>query len=362
MNEKSTHGREYTYIASSQSGFQPPKRKHDRQRKLQILQSPQSKDLSQRSLPALGNRPFDFSMLDMELFHHYMSSTAPSLGDDEKARQLLQIQLPRLGFSFHYVLHLLLALSGFHLARIPSGDLQQSHEHRQSYLERAQWHYTTALGQVVQSVTRLNSTTFSALYAASSFMCFCTLARAPQPGDYLLFSTRGQVELLTLLHGVRSILETRTQASTSKDTASDPTHDFKNRIPTTARFANPLDQIQHLIYNESEQSNIRSATYWKVYDDLVSTFQSVRSESRPKGEQFASIFGWLYRLPHDYIVDIQERQPVALILFAFFAVLLKDISGYWFIDGWPKHIMTGIHENLDETYRSWICWPIAAIE
>lgn len=122
-SEQLTLDGEYTYISSSQTDFKPPKRKHQR-RKLPSLRSPQTEILEQRSL---ADRPFEFSILDMELFHNYMSSTSLSLGDDEASRQLLQNQLRRLGFSFHYVLRLLLAFSGFHFARKPGPDQQQSY-------------------------------------------------------------------------------------------------------------------------------------------------------------------------------------------------------------------------------------------
>lgn len=369
-NEQLTLDGEYTYISSSQTNFKPPKRKHQR-RQLPSLRSPPTESLAQRSL---ADRPFEFSVLDMELFHNYMSSTSLSLGDDEASRQLLQNQLPRLGFSFHYVLRLLLAFSGFHLARIRGPNQQQSHARTGPYWERAQWHFTIALGHLIPSLTFLNPTTFHALYAASSFMCFCALGRGPQQGDYLAFSASGQAEWLTLLHGVRSIVESKDQMSIDLDTASVSRPIEENRTarpeaasqspvlfmestPMTGVFSIPLDQIRYLIFNELEQSDLRYAAYWKVYRDLVSVFQSVKSQSYSRGEKFPFIFGWLYRLPNVFTADLQKQRPLSLVIYAFFIVLLKDISSYWFIEGWPGHIMTGICHSLDEEHRPWIQWP-----
>ncbi|KAE8385451.1 hypothetical protein BDV23DRAFT_164916 [Aspergillus alliaceus] len=376
-DQRLTPGGGYTYISSFQTGFKPPKRKHTRrcESSKPNIPSQAAQNLEQVPLSALANRPFEFSALDMELFHTYMSSTSLTLAENEAGRQLLQTQLPRLGFSFNYVLRLLLAFSGFHLART------QKTTNTATYSERAQWHYTVAIGQLISSVTSLNAGTCHAVYAASSFMCFCALARGPQSGDYLTFSSSGQAEWLTLLHGVRSIVETTDQMSikmsptpesrTSADAetagaeaVAPPSLLVQDSNTSRADFLIPLNQIRQAVFNELEHSDFRHGTYLKVYEDLVSTFQSVRNHMRDlsKGERVSFIFGWLYRLPKIFVTDLQEQRPLSLVLFAFFVVLLKDISGYWFIDGWPKHIMTGIYQCLDEGHRPWIQWPAAAIE
>ncbi|GKZ27515.1 hypothetical protein AbraCBS73388_004830 [Aspergillus brasiliensis] len=360
----------HTYISSFLFDFQIPKRKHSRRYKLQ----PPYGILGQGFSSALANYPFEFSALDMELFHHYLSSTSLTLADDETGRQLLQTRLPELGFSFNYVLRLLLAFSGFHIAHLRERCPQQNSSATEPYVERAERHVAIALRQIIPSVTELNPDTYHALYAASSFMCFCTLARGPQPGDYLAFSSTGQAECLTLLHGVRSILQMpermSTQAETgpkSRPSAESTTAHSEVQVPpfsedhvaTAAEYLIPLSQVRQLVLNELQQSDPRHASYCKVYEDLVSVFQSLRSQKHylPRGARVPYIFGWLFRLPGLFVADLHKQQPLSLVLFAFFVVSLKDISCYWFMKGWPEHIMAGIYRHLDEKHRPWIQWP-----
>lgn len=68
------------------------------------------------------------------------------------------------------------------------------------------------------------------------------------------------------------------------------------------------------------------------------------------GELWPQIFGWLYMPPDDFVVDLQHHNTVALVIFAFYTVLLKRISSVWFIKGWPEHIMAGIHRFALEEY------------
>ncbi|KAL4762128.1 uncharacterized protein BDW70DRAFT_134472 [Aspergillus foveolatus] len=62
----------------------------------------------QESCTAVANKPFNFSATDMVLFYHVISSK--DLGG---SNQMAISQFIRLGFSFHYLLHLLLAISCF---------------------------------------------------------------------------------------------------------------------------------------------------------------------------------------------------------------------------------------------------------
>ncbi|GLA25033.1 hypothetical protein AnigIFM63326_001642 [Aspergillus niger] len=353
----------HTYISSFLFDFQIPKRKHSRRYNLYLPYG----ILGQGFSSALANYPFEFSALDMELFHNYLSSTSLTLADDEAGRQLLQRRLPELGFSFNYVLRLLLAFSGFHIAHLREACPQQMSSATQPYLERAERHFAVALRQLIPSVTGLNPDTYHALYAASSFMCFCTLGRGPQPGDYLAFSNTGQAECLTLLHGVRSILQMTERISMHAETgpksrpSAEPTAaHFEVQVSQFSEdYIAPLGQVRQLVLNELQQSDSRHAAYCKVHEGLVAVFHRLRNQKHYtlKGARVPYIFGWLFRLLGLFVADLHEQRPLSLVLLAFFVVLLQDISCYWFMKGWPEHIMAGIYRHLDEKHRPWIQWP-----
>ena len=94
----------HTFISSSQSNFAPPKRAHGPRRAPAQQHDEKSSQLDQ----AIINKPFQFTATDMALFHHFI--TSKDLGASHT-------RIYQLGFSFHYVLRLALAFSGFHLAR-----------------------------------------------------------------------------------------------------------------------------------------------------------------------------------------------------------------------------------------------------
>lgn len=83
---------------------------------------------------------------------------------------------------------------------------------------------------------------------------------------------------------------------------------------------------------------------------------------RTRGEpleaaQETSVYGWLYRLGDEYIRYLQGKEQIALVVFAHFALLLKELEVFWFMEGWAEHIITGVDQFLDKEHRRWLEWP-----
>lgn len=136
----------------------------------------------------------------MELFHHFLTSEELSADKSPEAQKTMHSRLPRLGFSFHYVLHLILAFSGFDLAQIQGN-------YRSKYYFEAERHYATALRKVSAAVPLLDHHNCHALYMAAILIFICSFARGPQPDEFLAFRDDGSAGSLCLFMGVRSILE-----------------------------------------------------------------------------------------------------------------------------------------------------------
>lgn len=203
--------RGFTFYSSSQSDFKTPKRGSAAHKKEQQELPPSvapSSDIPSNmpsNMPSntpsdtpseLTTTAFEFTGADMELFHHFL--TSEELGAS-KSPETMHSRLPRLGFSFHCILHLILAFSGFHLARI------QKHESK--YHLEAERHYATALRKVSAAVPLLDHHNCHARYMAAILIFVCSFAKGPQPDEFLAFRDDGIAGSLFLFMGVRSILE-----------------------------------------------------------------------------------------------------------------------------------------------------------
>ncbi|KAE8371756.1 hypothetical protein BDV26DRAFT_286513 [Aspergillus bertholletiae] len=267
-----------TFISSYQSNFKPPKRAHRTRKSLstQLLQCSAPGPI----LPALSCRPFEFTILDMELFHNFVSPTDYGDSAPQGTMRVHQTLLPRLGFSFPYVLRLLLACSGFQLARRPEIiQLQQSATQRKDYYVAAERHYNIAIREVADAVPRLNKENCHAVYNAAVYIFLCSLAMGPRPGEYMAFRDDGQEGFLSLFMGVRTVLDTSSKLFSSDqvlngdegESISESEPDAETTSPTrNATIASDygywMGQIRHLIESELGSHDTRHPLHVAHYN------------------------------------------------------------------------------------------------
>ncbi|KAL4968472.1 Zn(II)2Cys6 transcription factor domain-containing protein [Aspergillus stella-maris] len=304
-----------TFISSSPTNFEPPKRAHSR-------------------------RPV---------------ATAASTSSASSA-------MTRWGFQHHYFLRLLLAFSGFHLARDPT-QVQQVVGQEVDYAAEAERHYEIAVREAASVVPQITGCNGQVIYTGAVFIFTCSLARGPSPGEYLGFRDDGEVGCLALFMGVRSILDICSNVLSLDFPIPPPNPLLQTQPGTTA--ADYLEQLRLLIDSTypSDQSN--HLDYTRLLYNLQQTYALVHPPPESPAARignFPHIFGWLYMLPDTVLQDLRRRSQLALTMFAYFTVLLKDMDVAWFIRGWPEHIMHGCWRHLDEFHRQFVVWPVQKVQ
>ncbi|KAE8317951.1 hypothetical protein BDV41DRAFT_561118 [Aspergillus transmontanensis] len=350
-----------TFISSSKTDFKLPKRRYQR-RPATAGETANAKSALAEVLPTPSNSQLQLNTTDLALLHHYLSVTSITLADDDEGLHLLQVALPQVGFRFQYILHLLLAFASYHMAR--SSSMDASHGRN---LEGDR-HYNTALTQVSSSIAGLNESTCQVVYGSSVLICLCSLAKGPEDGEYLAFSDSDRAEWLTLLRGIRSITEVSRDLFYI-DPVSSPTSETRERLlqgePQLCHeniwpeWKGRLKECGQLIEMEyTAGGGIQHAVYVHVLTNLTNAFHHVYGKTDiSRGERCAKTFQWLYQLPDEFVFDLQERKWPALLLLSYFLVLLQQLNSYWFVKGWPEHVMGEIYRSFSEQQRIWLQWP-----
>lgn len=142
-------------------------------------------------------------MADLQLFHHFVTSTYSTLAEDDHGYELWQIHVPQWSITFSSILYLILALSALHRAR------EQPDSHL--FIDQADRHFTFGVSSVTSILSQfeLNPENAQPVYISAVLICIIYFARGPRPGEFIVFSDAGHAEWLVLLHGVRFILETQ---------------------------------------------------------------------------------------------------------------------------------------------------------
>lgn len=362
---RSRPGTEFSFISSSQSDFTIPKRTH---KEIDLSTPSPSPDANL----AIAQRPFEFTITDMTLLHHLLSA--------EELKPHIPDQLIRLGFSVHYLLRLLLALSAFHLSRTSS-----SHQFPGPQIDfsvEAERHLSIAIAGVAATDPQLHQGNSHALYVSSLFIFICSLARGPQPDEYLTFRNDADTPCLSLFHGIRLILEASNRLGISRgfselhtgepqdhsmDQETEKEHTQGNPLlmvhdpqqnNTLCEFREPLQQLRYLVFNKFPTDNPRHYSYCHAFEMLYSRYESILGAGLSGAGLWSEIFGWLYMLPDLFVQDMRDKSHIALLLFSYFLVLLNELDSVWFIQQWPRHIAKGVHQNLDDYHRRFAHWPL----
>ncbi|KAK3717446.1 transcription factor [Vermiconidia calcicola] len=236
--------------------------------------------------------------------------------------------------------------------------------------ERAAHHYTLALPAMIRSLPQLNESDTSAVFVGATLLCFHNFAAGPQPGQYIGFSDQGVGEWMQLFRGVRSITESRPDALNDwlRHGNAVDTLQAENRVDAHTRL--PSEATHQLARLRRFAARMRAedetyAKYTVAVESLERCFIDTFSTDPDSSDDIPAtqhIFTWLYRIPSEFVVSLQDRRPLALVIFAYFDVLLYQLRDLWYMEGWCEHVMSGIYKHLHVDYRDWLEWPAAVLQ
>jgi hypothetical protein len=251
-----------------------------------------------------------------------------------------------------------LALAALHL-----GHLQP--DLRDQYVLQADDHFTFGVKSVTTVLSQLNSENCQKIYMSAVLICLVYFGHGPQPGEYLVFSDQGKAEWLILMRGVRSILISNREIFSGILTpqADDSIQDIKPELQgELLQHCNHIAEIQSLV--ETQDLGPDKGMYDNALRTLLDIFEEVyqvRSADRDGISMLHLVIGWIYRLPEPFILRLENKEPLALIILAFWSILLKYMKSSWLFLGWDEHVILGIRASLAEELHKWIEWPINVI-
>lgn len=307
---------------------------------------------------------------DLLLLHHYLTVTAATIGQPHIWRD----GVPRLGRDHPGILHAMLAISAYHLER---ADPKATGK----YLNSAERHHEAAIRAATTMMSALDMRNCQAFYSLTTLICFTAFAKGPGPGDLVLVSKDGRVSWIYLMRGVRMVLETfgssfvlsgvldpearSALANHSENRNSplpslsqekeheqstgfypdDPSWDWHPSLERLAVAASQLKPDLGAVYRPRIQS-IREC-FEKLYGSTANAEQS-------KDSKFICVMAWAYSLDEPFLHALDAKHGVALVLVGFFAVLLRRITGYWWLDGWGDHVLGELKLILGPEYHQWL--------
>ncbi|KAH7231198.1 hypothetical protein BKA59DRAFT_428764 [Fusarium tricinctum] len=264
--------------------------------------------------------------------------------------------LPSLGKRHRHVLHLMLGLAAlYHAKSIP--------DRYDQFISIANHHHGLGLTSAIALMN--NGGSGSRDEAVSTATCILislhTLALGPQPDDYMAFSTKGRPNLLVLIRAFRALRED--QLNTAGNLPTAPTRKPEHLPPTTGRAEYQLQflELQKLIHDTHGpvRPEFRSL-YLMALEHLLPFYNAAYDSEGPSNIPISNAqqpLGWLYCVPETYLSLLEAKEPVALIIFAYFSVILERVKSHWPVRGWSRHIISRVESLVPEPLQRFVKWP-----
>ncbi|KAJ2989743.1 hypothetical protein NUW58_g3312 [Xylaria curta] len=318
---------------------------------------------------------------EVELLLHFAQFTAYSLIDNKPSNgpmlRFWSHSLPRIGLTHHFVLHLAYALAAYHLACHATIDSPENLK----YSRMAKHHASLGLSQLTSALSRIDPYNCGAVYIAATLVCYCTFAAGPTgPGDLLVCNLDATHDAgwLPLIYGVRLIREKFDDgvlfSGLMKPFGPDKSQpESEPSLSETLRARCHREGFERLDWEEplrnlrefvASQTFENSEICLRELDGLILIYEATYGDRDAKFEgssvnEFA--FGWLYRLDKPFINCFQQRNATALVILAYYAVLLRTVEHLWFMDGWADHLLATVRNLVGDDYIVWLQWPTESL-
>lgn len=288
---------------------------------------------------------------------------------NSKLSMCWQILVPQLACSHPFVMHAMLSLAALHLAYLNRLD-------KTKHMADAAHHHTKGLQGFHEALGSMGSGNSDALFIWSILNLLYVFGMSGRLSDDVEgvpghISRKDRIlgaEWIPMMRGIDAVLRPTYQYVKSgplshfmslgnwvqldPDKSPDPNDEHFSRIRSTWEGS-----VDAQTYDEALQLLRKSRLF-------ISQFDNLDAEALMEwgfNSTWAGPFLFIHFAPQEYLTLLQQRQPPALILFAFFGTLLHTMDDCWFMGGWGRCIVEAINDLLESYWRTWIAWPAEVV-
>jgi len=283
----------------------------------------------------------------MQLLHHYSTETCKAiLADRQDAGKATEL-LMKAALSEPFLMQEVLAMASLHLSILNPAQ-------REFYHHQASGFQTRALSLFNSSHLEVNADNCVAIVVFSSHLAMhslCDVVNAPGD-DFSDFLDRF-IRSSDLHRGVRALASHSwdfLQQSEMRDflKAGQEVH------ATTDLVGEECNNLRALL-NSADIGQASMKACQAAIDHLQRSFDM---DGKSVGNRFTT---WMVIVPAEYMDLLMKRSPEALVILAYYAVILHRHRGDWFIGGGGKHLINAISRHLGSYWDSWLAWPVSVI-
>jgi hypothetical protein len=254
---------------------------------------------------------------------------------------------------YGYIRHALLGFSALHLAY-----LRQAHDRR--YLILATSHHSEAIREFRKFVADLSSVNCGAVFIFSMLVVLLELGFM-DPSHELQEDRLDPIDRLLqqfqLIRNVVALWRTspKLYAIFKTNRLSRQRAPERLTIPTEIHVA--LQRLEDLNRWMSADLDERE-TYARALQGLRTSFKDVIN--RPN--EWVTLLGWFCSVPSQYLEYAKARRPLALLLLAYYCVLVSHAPERWWIKCWSEPVWGAVRRELDDPWTPYLLCAVKAMQ
>jgi hypothetical protein len=290
-------------------------------------------------------------LLNLRLLHHYTVHTAPSIGDalqlNHRGQALLQVDLPNLAFQHGFLLDVILFVAIVHLSSSDSANLP-------TVLYR-----DSALRGLRQEVAAMSSQNRRALTAASHLLGTVSFAAdrvLEYPGLWV-------TNWLALGRGTQSF-QTSPETSAFRqrhdsDKAPVLAAGHFDDLPVPATMPQDLERL--LLIHEGDHDWIHRHVLFEAAAGIVNIIGSLALPIHKRWTEY-KVMAWAFSLvSSEFVAMVRQGRPRALVILAYYLVLLNVMPRSWLFEGVASHDMAQLEKMVSGDWQKYLDIPRAAL-
>lgn len=291
----------------------------------------------------------------MELFYSWMKSTHKSFAISGPVAEVYSTVSVQYGLQYPFLMHAMLAMSALHLSI-------ENPAKRAFYHTHAIQLQAKALADFNQIIHDLDSKSIVAAFILSSLTgthVFCETFF--YRGDDFNQVLDALTNCINILRGVRSVIGgwwdfLKTSELRPVLETAHIKHHMSDEYPTK------IDSLHRLVENADIGASSTEAYKGAIGElERVYTIQLTFTEDTLKDSGNMTI-AWLVTVPDEYTRLLAQRRPEALIILAYFAVLLHYRRSFWAMADSGQYLLTSISAYLGKHWENWLAWPLSRLE
>lgn len=282
-------------------------------------------------------------------------------------------------------MHSVLAVSGFHLhfqhsrhvatVETSVGGLSQGASARveeRKYLMAAHAHYSLALSLFRKAVGNPTPENTTPLFACSTLVVLASLA-CPRSFPRNSFFINGQdmlgvgsedgnaFEWMRLVRGVRYVLQPSSDSIQGGYLREQTMANFTMwhaDIPLEPEIETQVSRLSQLILEDAD-SAVRDSCQDAV-EHLKKSFAWMQEER--EGACLVTLgLIWPAVVENEFFRLLNAGHPLALVVMAYYCVVMEKLSGLWWASGWPVILLRTVERKLEGRWTEWLAWPMQVL-